>query len=64
MRLATQGMRLTELQRRSEQCTPSRAALMTGRYPDPLRHLTHVAVQGGMADGLTPWEVTIAQLLS
>jgi arylsulfatase len=59
--LATQGMRLLNFNVEA-QCTPSRAALMTGRFP--IRSGAYAVAVGGMADGLTPWEVTIAQLLS
>jgi arylsulfatase A-like enzyme len=44
------------------QCTPSRSALMTGRFS--IRSGTYEVPIGGVPDGLTQWEVTIAQLLS
>jgi len=60
-RLATQGMRLTNFNV-EPQCTPSRSALMTGRFP--IRSGTSRVASGGAADGLTLWEVTLAELLS
>jgi arylsulfatase A-like enzyme len=44
------------------QCTPSRSALMTGRLS--IRSGTYEVPIGGGPDGLTQWEITIAQLLS
>src|SRR5262245_60557554 len=44
------------------QCTPSRSAIMTGRYA--IRSGTHSVPLPGQADGLTRWEVTLAELLS
>jgi len=44
------------------QCTPSRSALLTGRHP--IRSGTHSVPIAGGPDGLTRWEVTIAQALS
>ena len=44
------------------QCTPSRSALMTGRFS--IRSGTYEVPIGGGPDGLTLWEVTIAELLS
>jgi len=44
------------------QCTPSRSAIMTGRFS--IRSGTHsVPISAGL-DGLTRWEVTIAEALS
>src|SRR5262245_27275245 len=60
-RLAGEGMRLLNFNVEA-QCTPSRSALMTGRYP--IRSGTHTVVRGGVPEGLTIWEVTLAQLLS
>lgn len=60
-RLATEGMRLTNFNV-EPQCTPSRSALMTGRLP--IRSGTSRVASGGAADGLTLWEVTLAELLS
>src|SRR3954454_2069701 len=59
--LATEGMRLLNFNVEA-QCTPSRSALMTGRYP--IRSGTHSNQRSGGPDGLTTWEVTLPQLLS
>ena len=60
--LAQQGMRFTNFTVESE-CTPSRSALMTGRLP--IRSGTGRAMPvPGLPQGLAPWEVTIAELLS
>jgi arylsulfatase len=61
-KLASEGMRLLNFNVES-QCTPTRSALMTGRFP--IRSGTYkVPLGGGIPDGLTLWEVTIAELLS
>ncbi len=60
-RLSTMGTMFTDYNVEA-QCTPSRAALMTGRYS--IRSGTHTVPMGGVTDGLTQWEVTIAELLS
>ena len=60
-KLASEGMRLLNFNVEA-QCTPSRSALMTGRFP--IRSGTYKVPLGGIADGLTLWEVTIAELLS
>jgi arylsulfatase len=44
------------------QCTPSRSALLTGRFS--IRSGTYEVPLGGIPDGLTLWEITIAELLS
>jgi arylsulfatase A-like enzyme len=44
------------------QCTPSRSALLTGRHP--IRSGTSLVPATGGPDGLTRWEVTIAQALA
>ena len=59
--LAAEGTRLTNFNVES-QCTPSRSAIMTGRFA--IRSGTHSVPMGGGLEGLTRWEVTIAELLS
>ena len=59
--LASEGMRLLNFNVEA-QCTPSRSAFMTGRFS--IRSGTYEVPIGGVPDGLTQWEVTIAQLLS
>jgi arylsulfatase A-like enzyme len=59
--LAAEGLRLTNFNVEA-QCTPSRSAIMTGRYS--IRSGTHSVPYGGGLEGLTQWEVTIAKLLS
>src|SRR6476469_5716262 len=60
-KLATEGTRLLNFNVEA-QCTPSRSALMTGRFA--IRSGTHSVLIGGGLEGLTQWEVTIAELLS
>jgi arylsulfatase A-like enzyme len=60
-RLAREGLRLTNMNMEA-QCTPSRSAILTGRYA--IRSGTHSVPFGGVADGLTQWEVTMAESLS
>src|SRR5690606_10076983 len=63
-RMAAEGLRFTDFYSAAEVCTPSRAALLTGRYP----------IRNGMAGnrrvlfpnstgGLPPSEVTLAEAL-
>jgi arylsulfatase A-like enzyme len=59
--LAAEGMRLTNFNVES-QCTPSRAAIMTGRYA--IRTGNATVPLGGGIYGLTQWEVTMAEMLS
>jgi arylsulfatase len=60
-KLAREGIQLTNFNVEPE-CTPSRSALMTGRMP--IRSGTSSVVMTGGKDGLSPWEYTIAELLS
>ena len=59
--LAAEGMRLLNFNVEA-QCTPSRSAFITGRFA--IRSGTYEVPIGSVPDGLTQWEVTIAQLLS
>ncbi len=58
--LADEGFRLTNFNVES-QCTPSRAATMTGRYG--IRSGNHTVPLGGGVYGLTQWEITMAEML-
>jgi arylsulfatase len=60
-RFAAEGVRLTNFMVETA-CTPSRSAFMTGRMP--IRSGTSAVVNDGGPDGLTPWEYTLAELLS
>src|SRR6187549_1204757 len=60
-KLATEGTRLLNFNVEA-QCTPSRSALLTGRFS--IRSGTHSIPIGGGREGLTQWEVTTAELLS
>jgi arylsulfatase len=59
--LASEGLRLTNFNVEA-QCTPSRSAIMTGRYA--VRSGNSVAPPGGGVYGLVQWEVTMAEMLS
>lgn len=60
-KLATEGMRLLNYNVEA-QCTPSRSALLTGRFS--IRSGTHSVPIGGGLEGMTQWEITIAEKLS
>src|SRR6476659_4949310 len=60
-KLASEGLRLTNMNMEA-QCTPSRSSILTGRFA--IRSGTHSVPFGGVADGLTQWEVTMAEALS
>jgi arylsulfatase A-like enzyme len=60
-KLAIEGTRLLNFNVEA-QCTPSRSAILTGRFS--IRSGTHSVPIGGGLEGLTQWEVTIAELLS
>jgi len=59
--LAAEGLRLTNFNVES-QCTPSRAAIMTGRYG--VRSGNHTIPLEGGVYGLVQWEVTMAEMLA
>ena len=58
--LAAQGLRLTNFNVEN-QCTPSRAAVLTGRLP--IRSGIGKAIAAGAPGGLHPWEITLAEML-
>ncbi|TPQ37850.1 arylsulfatase [Cupriavidus pinatubonensis] len=60
-KLASEGMRLTNMNM-EPQCTPSRSAMLTGRYA--IRSGTYAVPLPGQAEGLPQWEVTMAETLS
>src|SRR6476620_4775984 len=59
-KLAAEGLRLTNFNVEN-QCSPSRAALMTGRLP--IRSGIGKAIAAGAPGGLHPAEITIAEML-
>lgn len=60
-RLAAEGLRLTNFNVESD-CVPTRSALMTGRHP--IRTGALQSTPAGLPQGIIPWEVTLAQLIS
>jgi arylsulfatase len=60
-KLASEGLRLLNFNVESD-CVPTRSALMTGRHP--IRTGALQAVPAGLPQGIIPWEITLAQLLS
>ena len=59
--LASEGLRLTNFNVEA-QCTPSRSAILTGRYA--IRSGNGTAPLGSGVYGLVQWEVTMAEMLS
>ena len=59
--VAAEGLRLTNFNVEA-QCTPSRSAIMTGRYA--IRSGNGVAPLGSGVYGLVQWEYTMAEMLS
>ena len=59
--LADEGIRFTNFNVEAE-CTPSRSALMTGRYAVRSGTTRAVPIQG-LPQGLASWEITIAEIL-
>lgn len=60
-RLAEEGYKLLNFAPET-QCTPSRSALMTGRYS--IRSGNHTVALAGSTGGLVAWERTLADILS
>jgi arylsulfatase A len=60
-RMAADGMRLTDFSVVAPLCTPSRVALMTGRYPGRLGLETGV-LRPDATNGLAPEEVTLGEV--
>lgn len=63
-RMAAEGMRFTSFYSAAEVCTPSRAALMTGRYPlrSGLCDNNRRVLFGNSAGGLPASETTLAEI--
>ena len=59
--LASEGIQLLNFNVESD-CVPTRSALMTGRHP--IRTGALQSVPAGLPQGIIPWEVTIAEVLS
>jgi len=59
--LANEGIRFTNFNVESE-CTPSRSALMTGRYAVRSGTTRAVPIQG-LPQGMAAWEITLAEIL-
>lgn len=59
--LASEGLQFLNFNVESD-CVPTRSALMTGRMP--IRTGAMQSVPAGLPQGLIPWEITLAQLLS
>jgi len=61
-RLARQGLRMTDFYASANVCTPSRAGLLTGRYPIRTG-LGHEVIQAGDSNGLPEAEITLPEAL-
>jgi len=64
-RMAAEGMRFTDFYSAAEVCTPSRAALLTGRYPvrSGMCHDQFRVLRNHSKNGLPKDEVTLASIL-
>ncbi len=64
-RMAAEGMRFTQFYSAAEVCTPSRTALLTGRYPirNGMCHNQFRVLRNHASGGLPKDEITIAELL-
>jgi len=64
-RMAREGMRFTDFYSTACVCTPSRAALLTGRYPirSGMCHDKYRVLRNNSAGGLPAGEVTLAAML-
>jgi len=64
-RMASEGMRFTDFYAAAEVCTPSRAALLTGRYPirSGMCHEKYRVLRRQSLGGLPAEEITLAQAL-
>lgn len=61
-RLAADGLLMTDAYASANVCTPSRAGLLTGRYPIRTG-LAHQVIQASDTNGLPPGEMTIPEIL-
>jgi arylsulfatase A-like enzyme len=61
-RMAAEGMRLTDFSVTSALCTPSRASLMTGKYPGRVG-LASGVLRPDAKNGLASSEITLAEVL-
>ncbi len=64
-RMASEGLRFTDFYSAAEVCTPSRAALMTGRYPirSGMCHDKYRVLRNNSTGGLPREEITLPELL-
>lgn len=64
-RMGAEGMRFTDFYSTAEVCTPSRAALLTGRYPvrSGMAHSQRRVLLNKAVGGLPREEITLAELL-